>query len=144
MPKKLKFPIAKIRRDGVVAIWLTYTNWSIMRDGIVRKYLEERGYEGRAKARREARAKHPDCWIQNAQLKSWHFLDSTQPFGVNSTEVLELYRVGRSAHPGANELTVEKLISIGDKREADDYEHELKNIELLTPNWRAEQPKEAA
>lgn len=134
MPRKLKFPIAKVRQDGTPAIWLTFGNWMLLKDGILRKYVEIRESAGRARARNEARKRFFATWRNHPRLESWHFLDSTHGWFESAGEVLEIYRVGAEAHPssidysGRGALTADKLVEIGDKREHVAYCEELLEI----------------
>lgn len=149
MPK-LKFPIAKIRDDGTPAIWLTFGNWLLLKDGILRKYVELRESLGRARARNEARKLFPVTWHRHERLKSWDFLDQTSPWFDSSHEVLELYRVGAEAHPSTIDssrgpLTVQKLVDIGAARERVAYCEERLEIESNSVfKFPDAQPKEAA
>lgn len=106
--KPAKFPVAQYRKeDGIPAVWLTFNNWLVIRDGLVREYIHQREYI----AQREARKAASKPW----NLDTWgnHFETCARD------AALELFRIGYEAHghiaPGTESLTPEGLIALGDK-----------------------------
>jgi hypothetical protein len=110
------------KEDGVPAVWLTFTNWLAIKDGLVSEYLGRREYMGRREARIAAglRREFPDY--------GGHF-DTTA-----CEAALELYRVGYKAHrriheqSGCHDLTPEKLIELGNRHEQREQEAETKRL----------------
>ncbi len=116
------YPIAKRDKHGRVAVWLDFTTWLNIRDGLINSYLFNRRCTGRRRARKEAGKPDSilDCW----------------PADVSQGEAaLALYRVGLEAHAlvyagmGPKEFTnVETLQSMGDKVERESYEQQLQEL----------------
>jgi hypothetical protein len=135
-----KFPVVRIREDGTPAIWFTHTHWLLLRDGIIRAYLENREQFGRCRARREMRRElgEPN---NNRRLNEWRFLDSLPQEQTNVEYSMDLFVVGYNAYlrsMSKDEFwTPEKLRSMGDRKEEQAYKAELELIQ-------EEQPKEAA
>ncbi len=121
MSKKLPWPVAKVREDGVPAVWITFTNWMVIREGLVRAYLQERERGGARRARVEAR--QPDVTDH---------IDFSQS---NAEAALALYRVGWEAYnkveerAGLNKLrSPESLAKLGDEAEMREYKVEAARL----------------
>lgn len=146
MPK-LEWPIAR-KEGNRVAIWLDLFTWPILRDGVVRKYLELREEQGALRARNQARQACPETWKLNKRLRDWAFLDQAGlACASKPEEALALYRAGFSACLGGATtawgelITPEKLVGMGDKQEAQAHEKEMEQITALALNHNS---KEAA
>ncbi|HVX56944.1 MAG TPA: hypothetical protein VHA37_04380 [Candidatus Saccharimonadales bacterium] len=133
MSRKLVWPVAKRRQDGTPAIWLTHTNWLLLKTGIVREYLDNREGHGRNLLRREARQKLGADWRSNAHLKSWEYLDSWPTWLSNANAAMELFVAGYEAWKHVKGLdikdwTPESLRAAGDHHEQRGREEELKEL----------------
>ncbi len=121
--KQPKFPVAMFRKeDGVPAVWLTFTNWLAIKDGLVSEYLGRREYMGRREARTAAGLRN-------------QFPDYGTHFDTIACEAaLQVYRVGYEAHrriheqSGGHDLTPEKLIELGNRRERMERGAEAKRL----------------
>jgi hypothetical protein len=142
MPKKNQWPVAKTERHRV-AVWFDLFSWPVVRDGIVRKYLDLRADEGALAARNEIRQAFPLTWKHNQRLEFWRVLDTTGTlFRTRPQEALKLYEAGWSACLGGYDLgggilTPEKLVALGDKHQSQGYEKETAEIERQAPNCDA-------
>lgn len=150
MPKKNQWPVARTESNRV-AVWFDLFSWPIVRDGILRKYLELRASEGELEARNEIRRVFPITWIHNQLLKRWELLDRTGTlFRTRPEEALKLYQAGWSARLGGamQGVSPEKLVALGDKWQKEAYQKELVEIEREAPNadadyWQARHTSEA-
>ena len=121
--KAPRFPVAMFREaDGVPAIWLTFSNWMAIRNGLVREYLTQREWIGKRDARKAA-----------GQPASLDTLGTH--FEITACAIaLELYRVGYEAHrgvqgrSGCNDLTPEGPIELGDKATLRAFDEEAKRL----------------
>jgi len=113
--KKLAWPIAKIREDGIPAVWLTFDNWLVIKDGIIRTYLLNREWRGAVLARREK--KRPDT------------LD-TMPFELDNIKAaMALYEVAWQTYQKHIDLSPEALVTMGDRHQKQGYDNEIARLE---------------
>ena len=140
MSKKLPWPVAKVREDGTPAIWLTFTNWLVVKSGIQGTYLQERSHFGYLRARNEARKKFGPGWQTHPELGRCTLTDAWSPLFSHESAALELYRAGWNAWCATDEksrgatLSPEQLVALGDKHERKGYEGEIERLKNLSCN----------
>jgi len=121
--KTPKFPVAMFRKeDGIPAVWLTFTNWMAIKNGLVREYLCQRELIAKRDARKAAgKPESRDGW-------GTHFETTARD------AALELYQVGYEAHrsiherSGSHDLTPERLVELGDKCERRAFDQEAQRL----------------
>jgi len=120
---KKKNPLeAKRSEGGMVAIWMTQNVWWVIRDGAVRQYLWHRECVGGEKARKEMNAREVG--------DGWGFAESS------ARESLSIYTFGYETWVKPDEkqdrfcapITPEKLVALGDRKELEAYEEQLKRL----------------
>jgi hypothetical protein len=121
---KNQWPLAQVREDGMPAVWLTHTMWTILRHNLVREYC----------SRREARGRHNARFQLNALDDfSDNFLSL---FCEHDSEkaAMELYKIGSDAYfkpehaKEYNHVSTAGLVELGDKWQACGYKDEFNKI----------------
>lgn len=107
------WPLASVRADGMPAVWLTHSMWTILRESLMREYLNSRRRTGERRGRVDAGK--PEQFDQ-------HFLDRYCEHDRAKT-AMELYQIGSQAYfkPEHREeykhLSADDLLTLGNELE---------------------------